>query len=250
MTCQELRLHFEDPLRLDAAFAEEADHLALCEECARFVELQGQLGAGLRLARETGPRFPASLDAAILAGYRQRKTDRAPRSNPELRRRVFAVLHWSAAAAVAAVVALLVFQHLHHIPFSQAQRARAVAPDSAVAATVPISVGISPSSSTSGSSAENRAIHIPRSHQARDSNLGRTAPSAPSVATLESSRPATFRSLMYCDEISCGEGLDIIRVQLPPSVTAFAPGSGSSGPVFADVLVGADGIARGIRIVQ
>jgi hypothetical protein len=54
---------------------------------------------------------------------------------------------------------------------------------------------------------------------------------------------------MYCDALSCPEAMDLIRVQVP---TAAMPGQVSgfidpSGSVTADVLVGADGIARGIR---
>lgn len=56
---------------------------------------------------------------------------------------------------------------------------------------------------------------------------------------------------MYCDELSCGGVMELIRVQLPSS--GIEPGSASApakAPVIADVLVGPDGIARGIRIVQ
>ena len=45
--------------------------------------------------------------------------------------------------------------------------------------------------------------------------------------------------------------MQLIRVQLPSSAAAFDPAAGSSdGAIYADVLVGADGIARGIRVVQ
>jgi hypothetical protein len=57
---------------------------------------------------------------------------------------------------------------------------------------------------------------------------------------------------MYCDALSCGEGMDMIRVQLPSIVM---PGQGSgfvqtSGSVTADVIVGPDGVARGIRFEE
>jgi hypothetical protein len=64
--------------------------------------------------------------------------------------------------------------------------------------------------------------------------------------------PDGFRSLMYCDALSCPETMDMIRVQLP---TTAMPGQVSgfihpSGSVTADVLVGPDGIARGIRFEE
>jgi hypothetical protein len=57
---------------------------------------------------------------------------------------------------------------------------------------------------------------------------------------------------MYCDELSCPQDMEMIRVQLPSSamprqVSGFMQTNGS---VTADVLVGPDGIARGIRLEE
>jgi hypothetical protein len=52
--------------------------------------------------------------------------------------------------------------------------------------------------------------------------------------------------------LSCDGAMDLIRVQLPSSLLA-RPASAfrqTSGPVNADVLIGPDGIARGIRIEE
>jgi hypothetical protein len=64
--------------------------------------------------------------------------------------------------------------------------------------------------------------------------------------------PEGFRSLMYCDALSCPGDMDMIRVQLPASAMARqVPGFiQTSGSVTADVLVGPDGIARGIRLEE
>lgn len=62
--------------------------------------------------------------------------------------------------------------------------------------------------------------------------------------------PDGFRSLMYCDELSCGGAMDVLRIQLPPSAIGLMTAEPSGNVVSADVLVGADGIARGIRIVR
>jgi hypothetical protein len=71
----------------------------------------------------------------------------------------------------------------------------------------------------------------------------------PSPAPVAASAlPPGFHSLMFCDELSCGEALEVIRVQLPSSAGMLAASGGQ--PVFADVLVGPDGIARGIRVVE
>jgi len=57
---------------------------------------------------------------------------------------------------------------------------------------------------------------------------------------------------MYCDTLSCPEAMDVIRVQLPSTamprqVSGFIQ---SSKSVTADVLIGPDGIARGIRLEE
>lgn len=56
---------------------------------------------------------------------------------------------------------------------------------------------------------------------------------------------------MYCDELSCGGAMDVVRVELQPSdVGLMATAQQDRNAIAADVLVGADGIARGIRIVR
>ena len=57
---------------------------------------------------------------------------------------------------------------------------------------------------------------------------------------------------MYCDELSCVGAMEMIRVQLPSSrVAGLTPASTlPNGVIFADVLVGPDGIARSIRIEE
>jgi hypothetical protein len=57
---------------------------------------------------------------------------------------------------------------------------------------------------------------------------------------------------MFCDELSCVGDMDVVRVQLP---SAVVPRRASALPqptgfVNADVLVGPDGIARGIRVEE
>src|SRR5262249_53486263 len=84
------------------------------------------------------------------------------------------------------------------------------------------------------------------------------APKAPGTEHFSAAAPSfrpdepqEFRSLMYCDEISCDGGMNVVRVQLPALPSGFLPAANTgTRPVSADVLVGADGFARGIRIVH
>jgi len=235
MTCHELRLYFEDPMRTDARFDVEAEHLAHCEECTRFVERQQELGAGLRLARMSGPTVPPSLDETILANYRSQIAERRPLARTTSRRR-FVILGWSAAAAAAAIVlvaALLMFN-------GRRTTATVAPPEPAPAVTAPQPIASTPP-----------AVKPQARPQKRSPPQRRPQPSEPSNLVLTGALPPDFRSLMYCDELSCSGAMQVIRMQLPASAAVFAPDSNSAnGTILADVLVGADGIARGIRIVE
>lgn len=247
MNCQVVHACFEDPLRPDfdlrAASAEVAEHLVSCGDCRHFVESQRRLGAGLRLTQASAPSLPASLDAAVLNNYRKREWKPSLplfRSGFPRRRRV-ALWGWSAVGAALVVAAVIL-----------------LAPRKAAAPMVEKPQPAQPVASSQD--ATGGAEHI--TSQAVDAGPtagpSRPAPAeiadqhtpAPGVVTPDA-LPASFRGLMYCDALSCGGTMEVIRVQLPASAVALAPRSVSSGDaVFADVLVGPDGIARGIRIVE
>jgi hypothetical protein len=55
---------------------------------------------------------------------------------------------------------------------------------------------------------------------------------------------------MYCDQLSCSGALEVIRMNLPAASLGLASPSRTSNFVAADVLVGSDGVARAIRIVN
>jgi hypothetical protein len=232
MTCQELRLYFEDPLRPEAEFRVEPEHLVHCAECARFVDTQRRLGTGLRHLRNAVPQVPQQLDMSVLANYRRDVMNRPSNPTAVSARHRFANLRMTGAVAVMVLVAgLALFL-----------RPRAVSPISGTRRPelnpMSQSVGVSPTASVTPAKVRN-------SHRARRRCSKLTA-SAPDISLWPG-----FRSLMYCDELSCGGVMELIRVQLPSS--GIEPGSASApanAPVIAEVLVGRDGIARGIRIVQ
>jgi len=108
MTCHELRPYFEDPLRIDAEFPREAEHLAHCTECARFVEARHELGTGLRLVCESAPEPSAALEAVVLANYRRRIIGNPPLVRSRTRRWVVC---WTAAAAAMLALAAVLLHH-------------------------------------------------------------------------------------------------------------------------------------------
>jgi len=244
MTCQEIHAYFGDPQQLAGGrphdSAEIAEHTLSCTDCSRFVEAQRQLGTALRLTRQRVPQLSASVDVAVLANYRRRA--RKPRgsvaSPPALRLRRFAILRWSAALATVVLVALIL-----SVPGRKSATTIPQPASTARQAASQLENGSrrDPSLSPETKRKLTHAVAFPT----------RRGPSAPSAALPGSRFPAGFRSLMYCDELSCAEAMQMIRVQLPSATAVFLPSSAQTdGAVFADVLVGPDGIARGIRIVD
>jgi len=240
MTCQELHSYFADPLRVDADLsancAEVAEHIVACADCNPFVEAQRELGTSLRLARESAPRLSASLDAAVLANYRGHIAARESSVTPARRRRPLAVLRWSTAVAAAMLLTAIVF-------FSSRKTVTTEAPPRTAH---PAGVPQPPESNHATVTAQRPSRTKP------DGVLARRKRPASSPTNVGSSLPEGFRGLMYCDELSCVGAMEMIRVQLPSSrVAGLTPASTlPNGVIFADVLVGPDGIARSIRIEE
>ena len=231
MTCHELRLYFEDPMRQDDELRAELEHLAHCVDCARFVAAQRELGNSLSLVREAIPELPSALDAAVLAGYR-RHLGEQHRAVVQVRaKRSLFLLRWGAAAAAVLLTAALLYRTEHR---AQPTAIRAVVSPPAVAVPARVTTQV--------------ANDLPGTRRTRRTATDRHTPSPSASAAAVSALPPGFLSLMFCDELSCGEALEVIRVQLPLPAGTLAASGGQ--PVFADVLVGPDGVARGIRVVE
>lgn len=229
MTCHEVRLYFEDPFPIDGEFPREAEHLAHCSECARIVEVRRELGAGLRLVREAAPKPSPALEVAVLDNYRQLIRGDAPLVRSRTRR--FMVVYWTAAAAaVLALAAALVLHPTHKLETSNLKIESSQPPLAHPVAS------------------EKRANIVPKTAAV---SSPKTRGRASRAATTKSPASEDFRSLMYCDALSCGGAMQLIRVELPSSAAAFEQAAASPDrAIYADVLVGSDGIARGIRVVQ
>jgi hypothetical protein len=245
MTCKELHAHFEKhPITDhsgDPGDVSLAEHVSTCAGCNRFVESLRDVASGLGLFRESAPGVPASLDAAVLARFRDHRGS-LQNSKASFWIRRPARIALASGIALAAVLALI---------------AAFLLPRKSVVA--PLIQAESPHPSVASGQGE-----VPR-HIAAAEVENRKKPHVysprQSGEALSAVRAATrlpgeaFRSLMYCDELSCGEGLELVRVQLPFQAMAMSPSTTPNATQFervvsADVLVGPDGVARGIRIVQ
>jgi len=245
MTCKEIRAHLQgdnlaavNPLCESAALSE---HIAKCGECSRLVEEQKELARCLLLLREGVPAMPTSLDASVLADYRTYISER-PRSTTGVPgvggTGLLGLFHWpeAVAFAVIAVGAVLLF-----ISGQRSSVDRVSIEGRSVMAPLPVA-------RANSRPAAPEPVRIKPNSIARSAK--RAIPAVP-VALPENWSSLGFQGLMYCDQLSCPGAMDVIRVQLPSAAVAFGQTSSKASDfVYADVLVGPDGIARGIRVVE
>ena len=248
MTCRELHSYFQGNLHGEinapSASAEMAEHVGRCPECNRFVEGQKELTTNLRLVRDSAPPIPRSLDNAVVANYRRYVLERSCRDKSvPVTKRISprAVLGWAAALAITVIVAyggIVLFSPREQVLIGTHQQG------TAERSTVLQAPSKGNNSAGLAQTIMPKAPNLPH-HRAKRTR------GAVSVAQQDDSLPTGFRSLLYCDQISCAGAMDVIRVQLPSSVLGLTPASArTNSAVFADVMVGPDGIARGIRVVE
>ena len=242
MTCKEFRVYLETSIPSGLSGSGKAsEHIRICAECRGLFEVQLEVARHLGVARDSAPQVPGSLDAAVLANYRRHIIEQGARGYPVLWRRRIApkALVWSVAAVAGLLMAGL-------LTFAVKRNANTTArPHAVELAKGPQS--LNPSTTNTAVLGKNKIR--PRTANADAPKVRRAQPAVSATATPSLSDG--FRSLMYCDQMSCAEAMQVIRVQLPDSFAEpMRTSASTNGVVFADVLVGPDGIARGIRIVE
>ena len=70
---------------------------------------------------------------------------------------------------------------------------------------------------------------------------------APPIAAAPPSAVAAFQPLWYSPQVVPGAAYSVVRVRIPLSSLALLPDATAGGMIEADLLVGEDGLARGIR---
>ncbi|MBO0910486.1 MAG: hypothetical protein J2P13_01735 [Acidobacteria bacterium] len=250
MSCEEVRAYLEEGERVGTppVFGPRLEeHIARCPGCADFRERQRRLQAGFDLVRERTPSIPLSLDQKVLAGYREhiRGLAEVPvqvrRSRRPARRFVVWALAWAPAAAFALAISWA--------EIAWFTRSHQAAPASAPVGGLPRvrSTGeTGPRPRTPAKRARTERTQAKRLAVSTQAERGRLAePGGSSIVD------AGFRGLMYCDELSCGGRMDVIRMRVPAEALGVPlrrpPGNQL---VDAEVLVGPDGVARGIRVVE
>jgi hypothetical protein len=82
---------------------------------------------------------------------------------------------------------------------------------------------------------------------------GPRSPPAPSQAAIPPAAPFfvdAFQPLQSVPRLSPAASYSLVRVRIPVSAFAMVPGSEQGGTIEADLLVGEDGLARGIRFIE
>lgn len=238
MTCKDFQNHSKSGVGANADMLEMAKHARACPECGGFVRGEHLLKKQLDSLRAAMPQFPPSLDAAVVRNYRRYLAERPVAiDRPRWRAHLETALPWAAALAFAAMVAYgaIVF----FVPHSSTGWANGK--DRVPGGQIPVPVRREKQASLPVAVIRK----APGGHRAPNHG-GNIA-----AAAHRDSIPRAFQSLVYCDQISCPGAMEVIRVQLPAPVLGFAPSPArAGGMVSADVVVGADGIARGIRVTE
>ena len=244
MTCNELNDHVESSslrsLAEGSLGAEFAAHIEGCSACRRWIETEEQLSNQLHLLRDNAPVIPATLDQNVLHAYRQHLHASRNIARPKNPVRRTSNLVWRAAiAALLLVGAMILF----------GSRKAASPPVAANVEPPHIAPATRPESKTKSESPQPIATKKVATTRVRQ----RTTVAKAEDDSLEAANndlPPDFRNLMYCDQLSCSGAMEVIRMNLPASALGMESPLRTSNVVAADVVVGPDGVARAIRIVN
>jgi len=227
-------------------------HAGECSRCAEYLQQERTLSLKLGFLSQVMhvQEAPARLEPALLAAFREHAAHASENGSVPLHagprywahRKFWA---WGAsAAALAAVLALAIgLRSGQRVPSqpSNAPLASSVAPHEESKAPAP---AIVKQDETVVHQAAIQAVKRNRPAEPR----GRSAGDEDANITVASG----FVPLIYCDELNCGTPGDVVRVELPASSLPMMglASNTRTGPVRADVVIGEDGIARAIRLVD
>jgi hypothetical protein len=235
-------------------------HAAACEGCAEALALQNRLSEGFRsLAQETGAaQAPSTVEDKLLVAFRERT--RVASFPASAKRRDLRII--AAAAAVLLLAVGILGWRWYAAPVPQptapagSRNAGNVAPVKPEMSPV---VAVSPTQPPNVSTPLVSRRFQSRKHSTAQAkvNLAKQGTAEPSVsATIHETREITtaFVPLGFGSAIDLQDGGQMVRVELPRSALARfglpMNMNRADEKIKADVLVGADGLARAIRFVQ
>lgn len=253
MNCQSFENVVTDLAReqlIEAALREEAlQHSAGCSACAARLSEERNLSVDLRalVAEMNSLGAPEQVESFLLAAFSEQRLVQA---RPQ---------RWNYFGLAAAAVLLMAFAigvAAWNLRAPLASEAGAVIASKPIADTPPPVVKSSPEPKPSATAKPARnSDSSKRRHVGKSRHSNARPDSHQRVAGLSESEVTTdFVPIGYVNSASLQDGGSVVRVELPRSTIVsmgFALNMDRSGErVKADVLMGADGLARAIRFVQ
>jgi len=263
MTCREFmdstqELNALELLRLTAEDEGLAAHSRECGACASWLETQQSLAAALQslsastAQREASPQVEqAILQAFRTQGFAPKLVEMPKPTGAPLWKlsRVFELGAYAAVAAALIVGVFLGYWILHdRQESSHPRQAQTIAapeePESATQITA------------DHGQTEERLAQVEEPRNQLVASHGK----APSVTTVVRVQPknspqtstadnGNYVALMLCDPLICSDEEQVIRMELPATSATALDGS-NAGTVLADIVIGEDGLIRGMRIVN
>ncbi len=266
MKCERFQVIAGELARNDIMDADERAgalaHAAACESCKEVLAWQSRLSEGFRsLGLETKTvRAPSGVEDRLLAAFRERRRVFSVPASP-LRRHF-----WISAAAAVLLLAVGILGWRWYVasapqPIEQAGSQNAAANKGATVPVKPPVVAVSPYQPRNASTPlVSRRFQSPKhstTHAQPRLDVAKRATTEPSSsATTHETKEITtaFVPLGYGSALDLQDGGQMVRVELPRSALARfglpMNMNRANEKIKADVLVGADGLARAIRFVQ
>lgn len=223
-------------------------HAGECPRCAEYLEQERRLTLKLGFLSQAlySHEAPERLESALLTAFREHAAHTDGNGSVPLHAGPRFWAHqkfwgWGAtAAALAAVIALAVGIHSR-------RNSQAELPAASVMTPATSTHGASPAAGQQDES-QQRVIRAVRHRHDVSPRLR----SVRSEGTTTIADNSGFVPLIYCDELNCATPGEIVRVEIPASSLPMMGlvNDNRSGSVRADVVVGEDGIARAIRLVD
>lgn len=262
MTCREFMdssqaRNAPELLRLAAENEELAAHSRECGACASWLEAQQSLAAALQSLSALTAQRKASpqVEQAILQAFRTQgfapKLVEMPKPTGAPLWKLSRVFELGAYAAVAAALIVGVF-----LGYRILRDRQEISPRQAQTIAAPETPESATQITAEDSKAEKRVARVEEPRNQSAASRGKAASVTTVVrAQLKNSPPTStadngnYVALMLCDPLICSGEEQVIRMELPATSATALDGS-SAGTVLADIVIGEDGLIRGMRIVN
>ena len=225
-------------------------HAGECPRCAEYLEQERRLSLKLGFLSQAlhTQEAPQRLESVLLSAFREHVAPTDENGSVPLHAGPRFWAHqkfwgWGATAAVlAAVIALAVVIHSRRNSHNEIPSASVMPPATSV------QENSSPATAEQQDQSQQPAIRAVRHRH----DVNPRVRSVRNEGTTTVADNSGFVPLIYCDELNCATPGEIVRMEIPASSLPMMGlvSDNRSGPVRADVVVGEDGIARAIRLVD